>query len=60
MFGKKKESLPKSHGIKMLVLGILIVLNAKYIWFDWATFIGGLLAIAGLVHLVMPNCPICK
>ena len=43
-----------------LVVGILILLNAIYGKFSWAVFIGGLIAIKGIVMLVMPHCPHCK
>ena len=44
---------------KMLVLGLLVLANATWNVVSWATFIGGLLAIAGLCKLVIP-CNCCK
>ncbi len=51
---------PQCMGAKLLVLGILIVLNAKYAWFDWGTFVGGIIGIKGLLLLLMPVCPCSK
>ena len=39
---------------KMLVLGLLVLANSAWSIVSWASFIGGLLAIAGLCKLVMP------
>jgi uncharacterized membrane protein HdeD (DUF308 family) len=47
-------------GAKMLILGILIILNVKYALFDWWTFVGGILGIKGILMLIMPSCPHCK
>jgi len=41
----------KYHGIKMIILGILIILNQIYRIVDWATFIGVVLVLAGLFKL---------
>jgi len=49
----------KCWGLKMLVVGLLIILNAKYGWLNWAYFIGGLAMLKGLFMLLMPKCP-CK
>jgi len=48
---------PQCMGMKKIVIGILVILNAKYAWFDWATFIGGIIVLIGLVKLSMPVCP---
>jgi hypothetical protein len=45
---------------KMLILGVLILLNAYYNLVSWAMFIGGILAIKGLLGLLMPHCGHCK
>jgi len=44
----------KCMGWKMLVLGILVLANSYWNVVDWATFIGGILAIAGILKLLMP------
>jgi len=38
-------------GIKMLILGILLLLNYFWIRFDWGLFIGILLVVFGIVKL---------
>jgi hypothetical protein len=50
---------PQCLGVKLLIVGILVILNARYVWFDWGTFVGGLIGIKGLLLLIMPDC-ICK
>ena len=54
---KEKEygCCSKCMGIKMLILGVLIILNSYYMWFNWAVFIGGVIAIKGLIGLIMPS-----
>ena len=51
---------PQCMGTKLIVLGVLIILNSAYGWFDWAVFIGGIIAIFGLVHVLLPVCPCSK
>ena len=46
----------KKHGVKMIVVGILVILNQAYGWLDWATFVGAIFVLVGLVKLV-PCCP---
>jgi len=41
----------KYHGTKMVILGILIILNQVFKITDWATFIGVVLLLAGLFKL---------
>ena len=53
-------SCHKCLGLKIFILGILILLNAYMAWFSWAVFIGGVIALKGLIHMLMPNCPHCK
>ena len=45
----------KGKGVAMLVLGLLVVANAYWMFLDWATFIGALLVLGGLLKLVMPH-----
>ena len=43
-----KPDMTKHHkyfGVKMIVVGILIILNAIYSWFDWAVFVGGIFVV---------------
>ena len=49
----------KCHAGKVLVLGVLVLVNAVWSVFDWGIFIGGLLVLGGLVKLVKPMCPHC-
>lgn len=51
---------PKCCGMNMLVLGILIILNAYYGWLTWWYFLGGIIALKGLLKMLMPVCPHCK
>jgi len=43
----------KMMGCKMLVLGALILANNYWGIVSWANFIGGVLAIAGVLKLIM-------
>lgn len=47
---------PRCIGFKKFVLGILILLNVVYNWLDWASFIGWLLVILGLLKMLIPMC----
>ena len=52
---------PKCMGIKMLILGVLVLLNTYYnTYINWAYFIGLIIAIKGIIMLVKPHCPHCK
>jgi uncharacterized membrane protein HdeD (DUF308 family) len=46
----------KCHGAMMLLLGALILLNEYYTYVSWAYFIGGILALKGLMKILMPKC----
>ena len=48
----------KMMGWKMLVLGALVLANTKWNVVSWPNFIGGILAIAGILKLVV--CGKCK
>ena len=51
----------KCMACKYLVLGVLIVLNAVYAWFGWGVFVGGIIALKGLLMLAKPmGCGHCK
>jgi len=50
----------KCLGMKKLILGVLILLNAYLAWVNWAVFVGGIIALAGLLKMLWPNCPHCK
>ena len=47
-------------GATWLVLGLLILLNTYLALVSWAYFIGGVMALGGLMHIVMPSCKHCK
>lgn len=50
------EHTPRCMGSMLLVLGVLIILNSVYAWFNWAIFVGGILALKGLLKLTFPVC----
>ena len=33
----------------LIVLGILVLLNAIYSWFNWGVFIGGIIILKGII-----------
>ena len=51
---KEKEcrAFHKHKSIVMFVIGILITLNALYGWFSWGVFVGGIIALLGLIGIV--------
>ena len=49
----------KCHAGKLLVLGVLVILNSMWSFLDWGLFIGALLVLGGLLKLVKPMCPHC-
>ena len=53
-------SCSRCHSGKLLILGLLILVNVYWLNFDWFKFIGGLLVIGGILKLAMPWCPHCK
>jgi len=50
---KEMMSMHKGKGWMLLVLGILVLLNVYLVTLDWATFIGVILVLAGLVKLAI-------
>lgn len=50
----------KMMGCKMLVLGILVLINVYWPMVSWDKFIGWILVLAGVVKLIMPGCKHCK
>lgn len=55
----------KCHGIKKLVVGALLLLNAfvwpKWLGVDgWVSFVALLMLIGGVLMLVKPTCPHCS
>jgi len=45
------------HGIGIIILGILVLLNAVYMPVNWPTFIGIILILAGIkVLIIKHNC----
>ena len=53
----KKEMMEMHHNYKgkgwmVLVLGILILANVYLVFLDWATFIGIILVLGGIMKLV--------
>jgi len=47
---------PHCVAVKLIILGVLIVLNAVYGWFGWGVFVGGIIGIKGLLMLAHPCC----
>jgi len=43
-------------GIKLLIVGAAVVLNDMYNFTSWATLIGGLLIVGGLVKAARGTC----
>ena len=55
----------KCHGVKKLVVGALLLLNAfvwpKWLGIDgWVSFVALLMIIGGVLKLVKPTCPHCS
>jgi len=54
---KKMDAMHSEHmkhkGIMMIIIGVLIILNAMYAWFNWATFVGGIFVFVGLKALMV-------
>ncbi len=46
----------KRKSLVMLVVGILILLNTIYGLLSWGVFVGGIIALLGLLGLVHPKC----
>ena len=42
-------------GWKMLVLGLLVLANDMYQFMTWWSFVGAIIALKGLLHLVFPD-----
>ena len=47
------------RGWKKLVLGLVVLANVYWPFAEWATLIGILLVLGGLMKLVMPKCSHC-
>ena len=41
---------------KMLILGVLVLINFYFVGLNWAVFTGAILVLAGLGNLIMPGC----
>jgi uncharacterized membrane protein HdeD (DUF308 family) len=41
-------------GVKMLILGLLVLANVKWAVVDWFTFVGIIIALKGLIKIVKP------
>ena len=46
----------KCIGVCMLIVGVLILINAYFGLVNWGIFIGGIVALKGLIMLVKPCC----
>lgn len=47
------KGMHKGKGAMMLVLGLLVLANVYFLSLDWATFIGAVLVLVGIVKLLM-------
>ncbi len=47
---------PRCWGFKKVLLGALVLLNVSYAWLDWASFIGWLLVVCGILRMLFPVC----
>jgi len=47
---------PQCMGTMLLIVGILVVLNSMYGWLSWGMFIGGLIALKGIMMFLHPCC----
>jgi uncharacterized membrane protein HdeD (DUF308 family) len=43
----------KGHGVKMLILGLIVLANVYWAFMNWWTLIGVLLVLGGLLKLMM-------
>ncbi len=50
----------KCHGVKVLVIGVLVLANALWPFAGWAVFVGALLTLGGVLKLVKPTCGHCS
>jgi len=50
----------KCHAGKLLLLGVLVLVNSLWSVLDWGLLIGGLLVVGGVLKLVKPICPHCE
>ena len=60
--GKSCCSMEGGHNSKclggmLICLGILILINAYFGLLGWGLFIGGIIAIKGIIMLIHPCCP---
>lgn len=46
----------KMMGIKMLILGVLVLGNFYLVGLSWPIFIGGVLVLGGIGSLIMHGC----
>ena len=53
--GECCEKHRKYGGLKMVILGLLILGNIQYAWLSWPAFIGSLIVLAGAGALLMPR-----
>ncbi|MBI3033750.1 hypothetical protein HYY72_01180 [Candidatus Woesearchaeota archaeon] len=47
----------KCSGAKVLVIGVIVLVNWYLKLVDWALLIGALMVLGGLLKLVKPHCP---
>lgn len=50
----------KCWGWMLIVLGALVLINDWWLGWTWATFIGVVLILKGLLGLYKPYCPHCE
>jgi uncharacterized membrane protein YjjB (DUF3815 family) len=50
----------RCHGVKLFIVGLLILANVYWINWPWWTFVGALFVLGGLVKMAWPTCGHCK
>ena len=50
----------KCHGGMKLVARLLVLANVYWLNWEWWTFVGALLVLAGVVKMAKPMCPCCE
>jgi len=49
----------KCHAGKLIVLGLILIINQLYLNWSWWLLIGGLIALKGVLMLLKPSCGHC-
>ena len=52
---KEEDQHHRGHAIKMLILGVLVLMNANQQFISWWAFLGWVIVLKGLGKLLMPH-----